>query len=141
MARPRWWSSFPRSMYAIDRARCEVEAESVAHLVAAVVGLATDTYSFPYVAGWIEDALDDRQLVFRPLRWWRSSHTRRVAMLPSDFVDASSVSAMLFDELRISLLQTFSGLSSCVVVDVGRESDGLVELSRSTGLFTDARRS
>jgi antirestriction protein ArdC len=38
--------------YAIDRARCEVEAESVAHIVAAAVGLGTEAYSFPYVAHW-----------------------------------------------------------------------------------------
>lgn len=30
----------------------EVEAESVAYVVAAVHGMATDGYSFPYVAGW-----------------------------------------------------------------------------------------
>jgi hypothetical protein len=35
----------------------EVEAESVAYVVAAVHGMATDGYSFPYVAGWAgEDA-------------------------------------------------------------------------------------
>jgi len=30
----------------------EVEAESVAFVVAAAHGMATDAYSFPYVAGW-----------------------------------------------------------------------------------------
>jgi hypothetical protein len=30
----------------------EVEAESVAHIVAEVHGLPTDAYSVPYVAGW-----------------------------------------------------------------------------------------
>lgn len=30
----------------------EVEAESVAYVVASVHGMATDSYSFPYVAGW-----------------------------------------------------------------------------------------
>jgi len=30
----------------------EVEAESVAFVVASVHGMGTDTYSFPYVAGW-----------------------------------------------------------------------------------------
>ncbi len=35
----------------------EVEAESVAYVVASVHGMATDDYSFPYVAGWAgEDA-------------------------------------------------------------------------------------
>ncbi len=35
----------------------EVEAESVAYIVASVHGMATDDYSFPYVAGWAgEDA-------------------------------------------------------------------------------------
>ena len=35
----------------------EVEAESVAYVVASVHGMPTDEYSFPYVAGWAgEDA-------------------------------------------------------------------------------------
>jgi antirestriction protein ArdC len=34
------------------RGRIEVEAESVAFLVCSALGLATDGYSFPYVAGW-----------------------------------------------------------------------------------------
>ncbi len=41
----------------LDRAVKEVEAESVAYVVASVHGMATDDYSFPYVAGWAgEDA-------------------------------------------------------------------------------------
>lgn len=39
----------------IPRARKEVEAESVAFVVAAAHGMATDGYSFPYVAGWAGD--------------------------------------------------------------------------------------
>jgi DNA primase len=38
------------------RGRGEVEAESVAYLVAAEHGLATDDYTFAYVAGWAADA-------------------------------------------------------------------------------------
>ncbi len=38
--------------YAVCRGRCEVEAESVAYVVAARFGLSTDEYSFAYVAGW-----------------------------------------------------------------------------------------
>jgi hypothetical protein len=34
------------------RGIAEIEAESVAHLVASVHGLPTDTYTLPYVAGW-----------------------------------------------------------------------------------------
>ncbi|MFN0026962.1 MAG: ArdC-like ssDNA-binding domain-containing protein [Acidimicrobiales bacterium] len=37
---------------ALDRARFEVEAESVAYLVCATVGIDTDDYSFPYLARW-----------------------------------------------------------------------------------------
>jgi len=33
----------------------EVEAESVAYVVASVHGMPTDDYSFPYVAGWAGD--------------------------------------------------------------------------------------
>jgi|GEM_PF-841527 len=40
--------------YATNRDRCEVEAESVAYLVCEELGLATDDYTFPYVAGWAE---------------------------------------------------------------------------------------
>ena len=36
----------------LERGLKEVEAESVAFVVAAVHGMATDEYSFPYVAGW-----------------------------------------------------------------------------------------
>ncbi len=36
----------------LDRPRAEVEAESVAYLVCAAAGLATDAYSFGYVATW-----------------------------------------------------------------------------------------
>jgi antirestriction protein ArdC len=42
------------------RARAEVEAESVAHVVCAAHGLATGDYTVPYVAGW---ASGDRDLV------------------------------------------------------------------------------
>lgn len=42
---------------ALPRGRKEVEAESVAYVVAAAHGMATDDYSFPYVATWAgEDA-------------------------------------------------------------------------------------
>jgi antirestriction protein ArdC len=36
----------------LHRNVAEIEAESVAHIVAMVHGLASDTYSIPYVAGW-----------------------------------------------------------------------------------------
>lgn len=42
----------------LPRARKEVEAESVAFVVAAAHGMATDGYSFPYVAAWAADATD-----------------------------------------------------------------------------------
>ena len=38
--------------YLTCRGRCEVEAESVAYVVAASVGLDTAGYTFAYVAGW-----------------------------------------------------------------------------------------
>lgn len=38
--------------YYQNRERCEVEAESTAYLVCGELGLETDQYSFPYVAGW-----------------------------------------------------------------------------------------
>ena len=38
--------------YHQNRARCEVEAESVAYLVCRELGLETDQYTFPYVATW-----------------------------------------------------------------------------------------
>ena len=46
----------PRARY-LPRPLKEVEAESVAYVVASVHGMPTDDYSFPYVAGWAgEDA-------------------------------------------------------------------------------------
>jgi len=38
--------------YATCRGRCEVEAESIAYVVAAAHGLDASGYSFAYVAGW-----------------------------------------------------------------------------------------
>jgi hypothetical protein len=40
----------------LPRSVMEVEAESVAYVVASVHGMATDGYSFPYVAAWTGDA-------------------------------------------------------------------------------------
>ena len=45
----------------VSRARCEVEAESVACLVSAMTGLDTLGYSVPYVAGWAETADEAHQ--------------------------------------------------------------------------------
>lgn len=42
------------SEYFTCRGRCEVEAESVAYLVCQALGLASDEYSFPYVARWAD---------------------------------------------------------------------------------------
>jgi hypothetical protein len=41
--------------FTLPRGLQEVEAESVAYVVAAVHGMPTDGYSFPYVAGWAGD--------------------------------------------------------------------------------------
>lgn len=38
------------------RGRAEVEAESVAYLVCEAAGMESTTYSFPYVAGWAQEA-------------------------------------------------------------------------------------
>jgi len=46
----------PDYNYGQHRGLAEVEAESVAYLVAAAHGLPTGGYSLPYVAGWGEDA-------------------------------------------------------------------------------------
>ena len=42
----------------LPRAMKEVEAESVAYVVASVHGMPTDEYSFPYVAGWAGENAD-----------------------------------------------------------------------------------
>ena len=42
----------PLCDYLANRGRCEVEAESVAYLVCDAFGLASDGYSFAYVANW-----------------------------------------------------------------------------------------
>jgi hypothetical protein len=42
----------------LPRSRKEVEAESVAFVVAAAHGMPTDEYTFPYVAGWASTAKD-----------------------------------------------------------------------------------
>jgi antirestriction protein ArdC len=40
------------------RGRLEVEAESVAYVVANAVGMSTDSYSLPYVASWTAGSID-----------------------------------------------------------------------------------
>ena len=50
----------PLCDYLANRGRCEVEAESVAYLVCDAFDLATDCYSFAYVASW---ARGDMQVV------------------------------------------------------------------------------
>lgn len=40
------------------RGQCEVEAESVAHVVAGILGLDTSAYSVGYVAGWLKGDAD-----------------------------------------------------------------------------------
>lgn len=45
--------------YRQHRGRCEVEAESVAYVVAGLLGLDTASYSTGYVAGWAESAEPD----------------------------------------------------------------------------------
>jgi hypothetical protein len=47
----------PPTQY-LPRALKEVEAESVAYVVASVHGMPTDEYSFPYVAGWAGENVD-----------------------------------------------------------------------------------
>lgn len=44
----------------LTRSRAEVEAESVAHLVAAACGLASEDYTVPYVTGWAGHHGDSR---------------------------------------------------------------------------------
>jgi antirestriction protein ArdC len=44
--------------YLANRGRCEVEAESVAYLVCDAFGLASDGYSFAYVANWSRGEMD-----------------------------------------------------------------------------------
>ena len=46
--------------YHANRERCKAGAESTAYLVCSELGLATDAYSFPYVATW---AKGDRRVV------------------------------------------------------------------------------
>ena len=45
--------------YVTHRGRCEVEAESVAYVVAGMLGLDTSDYSTGYVASWAEQAEAD----------------------------------------------------------------------------------
>ena len=42
----------------MDRARTEVEAESIAYLVCATLGIDTEDYSFPYLARWSQGDID-----------------------------------------------------------------------------------
>jgi DNA primase len=44
--------------YRSCRGQAEVEAESVAYIVCAALGLPTDDYSFPYVAGWAKGDME-----------------------------------------------------------------------------------
>lgn len=43
----------------VSRDRAEVEAESTAYVVAGALGMPTGSYSFPYVASWAGDAVEE----------------------------------------------------------------------------------
>jgi hypothetical protein len=72
--------------YHAERARCEVEAESVAHIVTAAVGLVSDAYSFPYVARW---AHGDTEAVARAAEAVITCARTIVDDLPASQADAS----------------------------------------------------
>ena len=42
----------------VSRGQCEVEAESVAYLVCAQLGIDADDYSLPYVARWVDGDIE-----------------------------------------------------------------------------------
>lgn len=50
--------TLPDSAYVTHRGACEVEAESVAHVVAGLAGLDTSAYSVGYVTGWADGDAD-----------------------------------------------------------------------------------
>lgn len=67
----------PPGMF-LPRARKEVEAESVAFVVAHAHGMKSDGYSFPYVAAWSADAKDPAAEVFATQA--RVGHTARTIL-------------------------------------------------------------
>ena len=59
-----------------DRARTEVEAESVAYLVCATLGIDSDDYSFPYLARWSQGDIElIRATAARAISCARRIHT------------------------------------------------------------------
>jgi antirestriction protein ArdC len=70
----------PPGMF-VSRHRKEIEAESVAFVVAAAHGMRTDDYSFGYVAGWTGEAKDPAREVL--------ATQERVAQAARELLDAS----------------------------------------------------
>lgn len=69
--------------YEAHRGRCEVEAESVAYVMAGMLGLDTSSYSTGYIAGWMQAAPADvlRETAAHVLT---VCHTLANALIPQD---------------------------------------------------------
>jgi antirestriction protein ArdC len=71
---------------ALPREHKEVEAESVAFIVARVHGMPTDEYSFPYVAGWIGVA-DHDKLIAKTAQRVAACAKQMIAVSPAEHID------------------------------------------------------
>jgi len=79
----------PPATDSLSRSQKEVEAESVAFVVAYAHGMATDEYSFPYVAGWAADGGVDAVLAAQQ-RVSRAAQSI-LAVTPAEHLDGGRV--------------------------------------------------
>jgi len=77
--------------YVAHRGRYEVEAESVAYVLAGILGLDSSAYSVGYVAGWAERAESD-VIKDTATRVLKATHTLAEALSPTE-ADAEPVAA------------------------------------------------
>jgi DNA primase len=129
-------SFFTDPTTALCRGDAEVEAESVAYLVAAAQGMSTDDYSFPYIAGWIgrRDPAEVLQATGR--RVLATAHTILDGINATDMVAVSSDLARIRERGQVGA-ERASALLESASAETSTASDA--QLDELRALLTDAQ--
>jgi len=121
---------------ALCRGDAEVEAESVAYLVAAAQGMSTDDYSFPYIAGWIGRRDPAEVLEATGRRVLAAAHTILDGINATDMVAVSSDLARIRERGQVGAERAAALLESACAETSGSSDAQRAELC---ALLTDAQ--
>ena len=121
---------------AFCRGDAEVEAESVAYLVAAAQGMSTDDYSFPYIAGWIGRRDPAEVLEATGRRVLATAHTILDGINAADMVAVSSDLARIRERGQIGAERAAALLESASAETSAATDAQLAELR---ALLSDAQ--